>query len=251
MPNSSFCLLLTATIDVAGISEMARNDTSLRLSDYETALRMWLESGFARKIVFVENSGFDLSSLRHIVAEYHGQSVEVEFLSFWGQDFPRAFGKGYGEMIALKYADHHSQFLRESLHFLKVNGRYFLANGRVLISGIVSTPNRSIVCDLCDNLRWADSRAFGGTTEFLQSKLLPLAEQVDDSAGNHFEYVLAKATHHAISEGWSWRMPLAPPEILGVYGTGNTAYSTSLLRKTLKRSFQWMKRMAIQRRQMF
>src|ERR1700761_4610533 len=95
--NSSTCLLLTATIKVKDdLVFTARKDTNTRLSDYKQALTLWLAHPDTKSVVFVENSGSDLSELREIAKQ--APTKNVEFLSFTPPDFDAALGKGYGEI---------------------------------------------------------------------------------------------------------------------------------------------------------
>lgn len=249
--ETNVCLILTATIDVGGIAFMDRSDPDIRLKDYENSLEKWLTSGFAKTILFIENSGFNLAKLNRFVSLFAEKNIAIEFLSFSGQSFPRELGKGYGELMTLDYAAKHSVLLMQSDHFLKVNGRYFLDNNYMVICGANSGSSTHLMCDLCDNLTWADSRVFGGAKHFLNLYLCPRLAEINDSSGVFFEHVLAKATHRAISDGWAWSPLPAPPEIIGVYGSGNIQYSNSFFRRAFKKIFHAWKIRALKRRQPF
>lgn len=249
--DNNVCLILTATVDVCGIAFMDRSDPAIRLKDYENSLEKWLTLGFAKKIVFIENSGFDLTKLNRFVGLFAIKNISIEFLSFRGQGFPRELGKGYGELMTLEYAVKHSVLLMQSDHFVKVNGRYFLGNNHTVLYSKNSRSSTHVMCDLSDNLAWADSRVFGGAKHFLNSYLCPRLKEVNDASGVFFEHVMARATHAAISDGWTWSPLPSPPEIIGVYGSGDIRYSNNAFRRILKKVFHAWKTFALKRRQPF
>ncbi|WP_312841793.1 hypothetical protein V6M29_08305 [Stutzerimonas chloritidismutans] len=222
--NTELCLILTCTVDVRGISQMARSNIEDRLTDYLMAFQAWLEKSNVNRFVFIENSGYDLSEFRKIAAGY--VSKEVEFISFDGQDFNRELGKGYGEMLSLQQALQSSSMLAEVDAFIKVNGRYFVPSIGKIKDKILA--DYDVVCDFSRHLTYADSRLFGGKVAFLRDYLLPALAKTNDSEGVYFEHCLASAAHRAIADGLSWSLcPLVP--IVGISGTDNTSYNSSRL----------------------
>jgi len=234
------CLILTCTVDVRGIVFMERSETESRLCDYQTALSLWLKNSEVQRIIFAENSGFDLSSIKELVEAENTTGKLVEFLSFDGQDFPRQLGKGYGENITLQYVSQYSQLLKKSGRFVKVNGRYYVSNIGAVMSQI--TPDVEVVCDLSRNLSWADSRVFGGTREFLKKYLCPEGFKVNDSKGLFLEHALARAVHRAIADGRRWSFLPCVPKIRGISGTANIPYRNSHARGVAKSIVWCMKR---------
>src|SRR5216683_7355837 len=114
MNHANNTLLLTATIrPLAGIPELQRTDPTERMNDYVRALRFYCNAPetVIPRIVFIENSGSDLSRL-HDVASSAKAADRVEFLSFNGLDYPSGYGRGYGEFKLLDYALDHSETLR-------------------------------------------------------------------------------------------------------------------------------------------
>src|SRR4051812_36686201 len=105
-------LLLTATITPPpGATYLARTDPGARLRDYLWAFDFYvnLPNKVIGRIVFVENSGGDLSELRRL-AEQHPEK-EIEFISFFGLDYPPEYGRGYGEFKLIDHAFDHSELL--------------------------------------------------------------------------------------------------------------------------------------------
>lgn len=74
--------------------------------------------GETYKIVFVDNSGWDLSSIKSSVKE----NPSIEFLSLDSEDFDVTKGKGYNELLLINKAVEKSVFIREAGGFFKVNG---------------------------------------------------------------------------------------------------------------------------------
>ncbi len=91
--RKNICLLLTGTVNVSGIPLLDGNDPVERLNDYRSALEQWVRCDAVDRIVFVENSGYDLTPLRNVVERSRLPSSSVEFLSFQGQDFHETLGR--------------------------------------------------------------------------------------------------------------------------------------------------------------
>lgn len=224
-------LLLTATVDVKGVAFSSRNDISLRLNDYLLALEYWLKYSPFSKIVFCENSGYDLDPLILLAKKYDNKSVE--FLSFNAQDFPREYGKGYGEFLTIRYFLENSKIININDTIVKVNGRYVIKNIQNVICGRVGVNN--ICGDISKRLRWVDSRCFTGDVEFYKNYLLPKLITVNDSQGRFFEHALSDAFLTAIIAGYNFNYYRTSPKIDGVSGSNNCSYNNDILRH-LKRN---------------
>jgi len=160
-------LLLTATITPPqGAPELVRTDPKLRLSDYDAALSFYLTlvGQSIDRIIFAENSNSDLTLLKQRCAQSDKQDA-VEFISFYGLDYPPEYGRGYGEMRLIDYAIEHSQTiaqLGQSDIVLKMTGRYICRNLPALIR--TAPPAFDLYCDLKDRpMPWMDLRLFAFT----------------------------------------------------------------------------------------
>ena len=233
------CVILTATVKVGDISFTTRTDPAVRLADYKYALSKWLADSSIDALVFIENSGFDLSELQEICGSH--KTKHVELISFKCADFDGRLGKGYGEILCLEHALQESQLLQRSHQFLKTSGRYYLRNARPLLDFLSQNPQLEIMCDLKKNLTWADSRAFGGRVEFLRHYLIPLRESINDSADVFFEHALARATHRAMADARPWAMPPQSLDIEGVSATSNASYRVNPLRVFARRMLHQIK----------
>ena len=160
-------LLLTATVSPpSGVPQLKRVDPQLRLADYSQALAFYcgLLPKVIDRIVFIENSMFDLTPLR-AVAEGAGVTDRVEFVSFDGLDHPPAYGRGYGEFKLLDHAMDHSRFLADAApddHLWKATGRYRVVNLATMIRTAPATFD--VYCDARDRpIPWADLRLLAFT----------------------------------------------------------------------------------------
>jgi hypothetical protein len=133
--HSRYLLVLTATIRPAANAAVQRRDPILRLEDYLTALRFWLNFDDKRlsNILFLENSGADLTPVRNLVQESNPHSKRVEILSVPGNDIPPGINYGYGEMEMLDQGLEKTLLRKSTTHMIKVTGRLrFPALGEVL-----------------------------------------------------------------------------------------------------------------------
>ena len=78
-----------------------------------------------RRIVFAENSGWDLAKIKACVADC---AAKVEFVSLPPDDFDISKGKGYNEVLMINAVLVKSAFIKESRAFMKVTGRYPVYN---------------------------------------------------------------------------------------------------------------------------
>ena len=147
-------LLLTSTIrPKADQPDLAIVDVDERLADYARSLAFQtrlLEQGVIDRIVYVDNSGFDLAPLRD-----RFPSPSIEWVSHYGLDYDPSFHRGYGEFRLIDHAFSVSRTLGEmsaDAKVWKLTGRYIASNlGRV----IRMTPRWF---DVCCNVRggWAE-----------------------------------------------------------------------------------------------
>jgi len=207
---------------------------------------MWLRHHPSKRIIFCENSGHDLRELRDTYAQQTHSTVEVEFLSFDGQNFPPSKGKGYGEMRIIAHALEHSTLLRRAERFMKVTGRLYVANAAQILAG-VARSRADVQCDLRQNLLVADSRAFCATKAFFSQYLLTRAEQVDDSNNLVFESVLAQAVHACLADGGQWAPLPRVADLRGIAGTANVPIPNSYPHRMMRELFRAVKSMVLNR----
>ncbi len=179
-------------------------------------------------VVFSENSGYKIDRIENMAENSKKKNIEI--LQFDGQDFPREFGKGYGELLNIRHAVRHSKFIGESSHVIKINGRYFVKNIEEIASVLSHDSDVYVMADLQKNLTWADSRVFAFKPSFVFDYLSKFQDSLNDSAGIYMEHILSRAILSAISDGQKW-VPLPhKPIIMGHSGTSDTSYKVSKIR---------------------
>jgi hypothetical protein len=117
-------LLLTSCIYVNNCSYLQRSDPNDRLNDLKLSLKKWFENT-SFNIILVDNSNIDINCLEEFITQY---SSRFEILTFEGNNYPREYGKGYGERESINYALKHSKFLENKDYIMKCTGRYYLSN---------------------------------------------------------------------------------------------------------------------------
>jgi hypothetical protein len=144
-------LLLTSTIK-PNPSQPALNlvDPYDRIKDYQAALAFYmtfLEKGIIDHIIYVDNSGFDLGIF---IDKF--KSDHVEWISFYGLDYPSHYHRGYGEFKLIDYAFSHSKILLEMGNadvVYKITGRYIIKN---LSTFIRMAPKQfEVYCEIKNN----------------------------------------------------------------------------------------------------
>lgn len=141
-------LFLTATIDIKGMPKAYPTVPEMRQEDYFNSLNYYINNHpKIRKIVFVENSGWPLSRVKEATLE-NPYGKEVEFISLNSNDFPRHYGKGYGEISLMDQGIQQSKLIQESTYIAKITGRIRLLNLTEILES-VSSPY-DCLCDLKD-----------------------------------------------------------------------------------------------------
>jgi hypothetical protein len=120
-----YLLVMTATVTPATNAGVKRWSPQVRLEDYKRALRFWLgyPHRVAERILFLENSGADLSELRAIAEKENPMGREVEFVPLPRQAIPAGLNYGYTEMQMLDEGLAQSRLRAATTHMVKVTGR--------------------------------------------------------------------------------------------------------------------------------
>jgi len=129
-------LLLTSTVQPkSGQPQLVLTDPKQRLAEYRNALSFYsaqLEQGVVDRIVYADNSGFDLAPLQRAFA-----SSSLEWISFYDLDYEATYHRGYGEFRLVERAHEESRELslvgpRDRVW--KVTGRYVVRNLRRVVA---------------------------------------------------------------------------------------------------------------------
>ena len=236
------CLLLTSTIHVEHQQFLGRGgrvNTDVRLRDYVTALESWItKQDGIRDIVFVDNSGYPLDALQHVVDRNAAAGKRVELHSFRTTDYSAIRGRSFGELDIMRTALEQSALMQNATRFAKVTGRVFVPNIDAIMSQVAT--DFDVVGRLSHNLTWLETVFVLFRKELFAERLLPFAlEHVNDQSGHHIERVLASACLHSIADGARWYPFPAEPRILGVRGVDGRKYSANAIRARIIDAFAW------------
>lgn len=221
--NSNLILFLTGCINPDGMSYTALQNPKTRKNQYIDAIRFYLRKTNL-KILFVENSGNDISE----VFDYEIKNKRLEILTFFGNDYDRTLGKGYGEMLIMEYANKYSQFLKNAEFIFKITGRYKILNINSFINNYIDQfQNFDLILNFRPSLTWADSRFFGFRPFFLSNYLLGYKEIVNDQDSINFENALSKAALNSITNDDNYGKFNIYPRYSAIIGTTGKKYNDS------------------------
>jgi hypothetical protein len=212
-------ILLTGCINPKGMAFTKLQNPEIRQKQYIEAIRFYLKTTDSN-IVFVENSGADISE------EFREQNDRLEIHTFSDNDYNKELGKGYGEMIILKYAFKNSALLQSSSSICKITGRYKILN-IVPILQSYNDADCEIMADLPKRLTYGDSRIFIAEKFFFLNFLVKSIDLVNDGKGVYFEHVLNRCVLYAVMEKHSYLPLKYKPRIIGQSGTDARNYDHS------------------------
>ncbi len=153
-------LVMTATVTPpADAVALARRDPLVRTRDYCDALEYYLAlpSAEVDRIVFIENSGSDLTPFQQIV-DRAKPDKRVELIGCNLNDFPSHYGRAYGEFRLLDHGLSVSRLIGADDFFWKVTGRLRVLNFPQLIR--TAPRDYALYCDLRD-VPWVGERLGG------------------------------------------------------------------------------------------
>lgn len=213
-------LLLTSCINPQGMSFTTLQNKKDRLIQYKEALNFYLTKT-KYKIVFVENSGYDISNG---YLEYIEQG-RLEVLTFNGNNYDKTLGKGYGEAQIIKYGIDNSYILKEATSVVKITGRLIIKNINSLIEHC-----KKANCVYC-NLVKASSRKhtcysifFFAPKTFYKDYLIQNINNINDKEKYYFEHHLNDCCEQWKKDGNLWKEYFLPIIIIGQSGTSGTYY---------------------------
>lgn len=178
---------MTACINPQGMSQTQIQNAELRKQQYFKALNFYLENT-TYNIIFVENSGYDISTYYHNPIE----KGRLEVVTYNGNNFNKTLGKGYGEGLILKHAFEYGTFLKKDATIIKVSGRHIVKNIKkiVKLSSLLTTQKKFISCDINPKANSANSDLFIASKEFYANYFIKNISNIDESKGVWFEHVL-------------------------------------------------------------
>lgn len=144
-----------------------------------------------RNIVFVENSGYNLDSIRAIALAHNPFKRNIEFIQMHASPLPPGIHYGYAELEMIDEAFEKSELIHQSDYFIKVTGRLYFPGLSKLIKSI-----RGSVHFLSDSRDYAivgKKKRYIVTTlllinkDFYKRKLWMIRNQMLPGITSHFE----------------------------------------------------------------
>ena len=197
-------LLMTASVDTRGMAG-ADFDAAERERMYLDTLRFYIDGAPGRgqrKIVFAENSGWNLEAMAAKLGAF--DKSRVEFIALPPGDFDVSRGKGWNDFRLITEAIERSRFIKEAGAFLKVTGRYPIYN----IERFMKEAERAILRNGCAfygdikdhglyelmHLPWTgrigSSILFATTVERWRGEIAPRCDRLDDAKGYWAEHLV-------------------------------------------------------------
>ncbi len=217
-------ILLTACINPNGMAYTVLQDSDERLRQYRVALDWYLQH-VMNKIVFVENTGFDISPMYTDAIA----SGRLEVLTFQGNDFDKSKGKGYGEALIIEYALKNSKFLKEEVNVVKITGRLIIKNTKALLNE--AKKNNTIYAKYASRTRkdvlLYESYFFFAPVRFLKDYFLSHIDIINDNNYQYFERVLHDSAKEWEAVGNHRNEFIRPIIVIGISGSTGQAYNQS------------------------
>ncbi len=160
-----------------------------------------------QKIVFVDNSGWDLKAFAEKLPPFNVE--QIEFIALERDSFDISRGKGYNEFLLISMAIRQSETIVSAKSFLKVTGRYpiynlsyFLRKASSLIYdhgivfyGDIKDHNLYKILHLKWNGHGATSVLFASRTDEWMANIEPLCTRLNDYKGYWAEHLIYDYIH--------------------------------------------------------
>ncbi len=225
----NLALILTACIEPKNIPFLERKSVSERLSDYKKSFNFWCKNNNIKKIIFIENSGYNLEYFKNLSKNYKNKEIEI-ISSNTNNSFDRKLGKGFGEHLILNTLFEKSQLIKKVDYFIKVSGRFYIKNYNKLYSEL-EYKRSDINLHIKDSFTYADSRVFSGSINFLENYVLKETSNINDTNNIFFENCLAKAAILAINDKLKFSHLETFPFVEGIIGTNNKKIKTNFWKR--------------------
>ena len=231
MQKIDFSLILTATINPGDMPDLVRKDVEVRLNDYKKSFEFWIKKTNIKKIIFIENSNYDLIFFHNLAKEYQNKGKEVEILSNnLNSKFDKNLGKGYGQHLSLQEVFKSSSIAKNTNYFIEVTGRHCIKNFDDILEDI-NLNKSDIYINLSNNLKFSDANIYAGSKKFFLNYLIPETGKTNDKEGKIFENSVANAVLKAVADGYSLsRVPIYAI-IDGHIGTNGKKYKQNIFKK--------------------
>ena len=180
-------LLITGCIQVdESIPYISIVNQEMRYQGYLYTLRWASKCGAFNKVVFCENSGFEMKD-ESITDMFIANDIEYEYLTFIG-DKKKTIkrGKGYGEGEIIEYAIKNSKLVKKEKGFFKITGRLTIRNILQLVKEYDADCifNRNLLAVDC-----VDTRFYYCNKDIYLKELLHIYYNINDKAGLSMEKI--------------------------------------------------------------
>ncbi len=231
MQKIDFCLILTATINPGEMPDLVRKDIEVRLNDYKKSFEFWIKKSNIKKLVFIENSNYDLTFFHNLAKKYQNKEKEIEILSNdLNSKFDKNLGKGYGQYLCLKEVFKISSIAKNTNYFIEVTGRHCVTNFDDILEDI-NFNKSDIYINISNNLKFADANIYAGSKKFFLNYIIPETSKINDIEGKIFENCVANAVLKAVSDGCTLSRIPVYATIDGHIGTNGKKYKKNFFKK--------------------
>ena len=224
-----YALILTSTINPGNMPNLVRNDVETRLSDYKKSFKFWLNNKYVKKIIFIENSNFDLSYFKNLIKNIKNKEVEI-ISSNLNNSYNKNLGKGYGQYLSLNEVFNKSIIASKTDYFIDITGRHCVKNFKEILTDIIKNKS-DIYVNITDNLKFADANVYAGSKNFFINYLLPETKMTNDQNNKIFENCVANAVLKAVANGLILSKVPIYADIDGFIGTNGKKYKVNIFKK--------------------
>lgn len=175
--ENNIVLLMTATIDPNGMSNLKLHDTEIRKRQYIEAINFYLNNTIL-KIIFCENSNVNIYN----EITNKNKIDRLEYINYRGNDYDKSIGKGYGEAKIILYALNNSKFIKNCKYIIKITGRVKILNINDYIRKVKrkNLNGNDIWIDFFSEWYVVSSVCFILSKEILSSMLLKSGHRIHD-----------------------------------------------------------------------
>ncbi len=215
--------IITGTISPSKeVGQLVLKDTTERLKQYEECIKFFIYSEAFDKIIFCDNSDYDMKKMEYLVEEAKSKGIELELMSFLGDaQGVKVHGKGYGEGEIMRYIFDYSKYMNREDFFVKITGRLKINNIKEIIRSLkisrvyFNIPNRT-------RRDMYDTRIYGMPVAYFKHYFIDTYHKVNDDKGIFLEHVY---TNVLLDNNIKVNNFPRYPRIVGVSGSNGIAYN--------------------------
>ena len=203
------------------VKQLVLKDRTDRLKQYEESIEFFIDSEAFDKIIFCDNSNFDIKNFEKLEKKAELKGIELEVLSFQGDiQGVKTHGKGYGEGEIMKYIMNHSKLINQEEFLVKITGRLKVDNIKAIVQRI---KKESVYFNIPNRTRrdMYDTRMYGMPVSCFKRYFIDIYPKVDDDNGVFLEHVY---TDVLLKNNMKVKNFPRYPRIVGVSGSNGLIY---------------------------